>query len=488
MFCGPEPDALHDGALRGLKRTTSRSSCRGRASAARFVVALLFGWVLAGGGAGIGGSLQAATVFSRSGQFVIHSPYTTTPTLSQFPAGTNSGRITLAPDPLAVSCERIKTGVLRELDAPDQWRGKVQVWIRSRLRAGMPPGFVSTRYADGWQYTLEFPEEIEASALVRAVVLAVLTEMANRHATQRPAEVPLWLVDGLAARITSLVGPDPVVSPTPLDARLAQSLGQLAAAPKTRVGAENLSEIRAWIQGRRALTFAELSQPPPALLVDEVYTTYRYSAQLLVAQLQNLRQGRRCLQAMVFGLGRSLNWQTAFLQAFGQHFERLLDVEKWWTVATQSFVQGDQPNSWPRSVSLAKLADALQVRVDVQERAGGPRRPGALPLQEFIGRTTFAGHREAVRLRIRRLEALERTAAPDTVPLVRNYRSALEDYLTQRLSSGRSTISKRVGALPPAFLVREARRRLEELDRQRDQLARVPEVPSVSAVTGETRP
>jgi len=430
-------------------------------------------------------SLEAVTVYSRSGQFVIHSAYATTPTLSQVGAPTNSARVTLAPDPLAVSCERIKAGVLRELDLADRWRSKVQVWIRSRLRSGTPPGFVATRYADGWQYTLDLPEQIEPPALVRAVVLALLTELANRQAGPRAAEVPLWLVEGLSARLGGMVGPDLVVVPTPLQSRVGESVGQLDLAPRTRVGAENLAEIRAWFLGRQPLSFAEISQPSPAQLVGEAYTTYRHSAQLLLDELQRLRQGRRCLQLLVFGLPRALNWQTAFLRAFSSHFDRLLDVEKWWTVATQSFLQGDQPNSWPRSVTLDKLVDLLRVRVEVQDRPGALRRAADYSLQEFLARTTFAGHQNAIRLRQARLKSIQRSAAPETVSLVQNYLAVLDDYLVQRSRAGRAGVSKRMPSLPPAFVLRETIRRLDELDRQREQLRRMPEAPVASVVGGD---
>ncbi|HNU99466.1 MAG: hypothetical protein KA191_04545 [Verrucomicrobia bacterium] len=415
------------------------------------------------------GQVRAATVYSRSGQFVIHSPYATMPTLNQLPTPVSSNRVTLAPDPLAVSCERIKTGVLRELDLPDHWRGKVHVRIKPRLRAGATPGFVSTRYADGWQYTLELPEELEPDALVRSVVLAVLSEIANRQVGVRPAEIPIWLAEGLSASAAHAIGPDLVVAPTPLRARLGASVGQLDTTPQTRVGAENLGEVRAWLFDRVPLTFAQLSQPAPDFLSGESGTTYRHCAHLLVRHLQALPQGRRGLQTFVFSLTRSLNWQTAFLEAFSGQFSRLLDVEKWWTVSMQGFLQGDQPNAWSRAVSLDKLGDILGVRVEVQDRPRAPRRATVLSLQEFMGKTEFAVHRAVVRVRVSRLQAIQRSAAREIVPLIESYRAVLDEYLSHRAQAGRSPLAKRVGSLPPALLLREATRQLDELDRRRAQ-------------------
>jgi len=433
--------------------------------------ARLGSWLAVIGVAILSCSVEAATVVhSRSDQFVIHSPYATTPTLGSFGSADDSTRVALAPDPLAVSCERIKAGVLRELDLADHWRGKVHVWIKPGLRIGTPPGLVSTRYADGWQYTLELPEQIEPAVLVRAVVQALVTEIANRQGGMRPADVPLWLVEGLSASAASTVGPDLVVAPTRLRARVGDAMGQLDNAQRTQVGAQNLPEIRAWFFDRPFLSFAELSQPNASHLAGENLTTYRHCAQLLLRELQGLPQGRRCLRALVSSLTRSLNWQTAFLRAFSSHFGRLLDVEKWWAVSMQSFLQGDQPNAWPREVSLDKLDELLGVRVEVQARPRAPRRVEVMSLQEYMAKTAFRDHREVLRARVRRLESMQRKVTAEVVPLVQSYLGVLDGYLTRRAQSGRNPTAKRIGSLPGAMVLREAIRQLDELDRQRARL------------------
>ncbi|HMZ09530.1 MAG TPA: recombination protein O N-terminal domain-containing protein, partial [Plasticicumulans sp.] len=106
---------------------------------------------------------------------------------------------------------------------------------------------------------------------------------------------------------------------------------ELLTLTRGRVGAENLQEIHAVLFGRPPMSFAELSQPGAGIEGGEAQETYRLSAELFLYQLQQLTNGRRCLQAMLANLTRAMNWQTAFLAGFEPHFGRLLDVEKWWT-------------------------------------------------------------------------------------------------------------------------------------------------------------
>ena len=415
------------------------------------------------------GIARGVTAYSRSGQFVIHSSYPTAPTLSQWLEPTNSARITLSPDPLTVTCERIKTAVLRHLDMADRWKGKVHVWIRPELRREAAQGLVSTRFADGWHYTLDLPERCEADALVRLLVQTILTEIANRTPGAHPAELPIWLVEGMTARVRGSVGPDVIVTPTRLRTRIGNAGGQIESGAKERVGAENLQEIHAVLFGRPPMSFAELSQPGAGIEGGEAQETYRLSAELFLYQLQQLTNGRRCLQAMLANLTRAMNWQTAFLTGFEPHFGRLLDVEKWWTLTLHDFLRGNQPNTWAASTSLNKLAEATKVHVDIQERAGAPARPALVTLQQFIAQANPLAQKTVLRARISYLADLQRRAAPNVTPLIRSYAAVLDEYLAQRARSGYSESTKRAGALPPALLVQQTTRRLDELDRQLDR-------------------
>ena len=65
----------------------------------------------------------------------------------------------------------------------------------------------------------------------------------------------------------------------------------------------------------------------------DVYSLGIIAYELLVGELLRLPDGRSCLQTMLARLPQHRNWQFAFLEAFHTHFERPLDVEKWWALS-----------------------------------------------------------------------------------------------------------------------------------------------------------
>ncbi|HEU0038660.1 MAG TPA: hypothetical protein VFR76_05245, partial [Verrucomicrobiae bacterium] len=136
------------------------------------------------------------TVGSRSGQFVVRGP-------AIAPLSNNSGLadptlIELDPNILAVTCERIKQALLRELTLADLWRGRVYVEINSVLSTNQAPLVFAKPYLNGWQYQVELARSIEKPKLVSGLVQVLLMEIANRNAGLRSAEIPLWLSEGVA--------------------------------------------------------------------------------------------------------------------------------------------------------------------------------------------------------------------------------------------------------------------------------------------------
>jgi hypothetical protein len=297
----------------------------------------------------------------------------------------------------------------------------------------------------------------------------LLTEFANRAPGLHPPAIPIWLVEGLSARLMTSVGPDLVVTLNPLLTKLGDSVGQLQDISRDRIGAPTLQEVRAWLLGRTPLTFNELSLPDPEQLAGDNLTTYRRCAELLFFELQRLPRGRRCLTAMLARLPESLNWQTAFLRAFESHFGRLLDVEKWWSVTSRHFLLGDQPHAWSRETTVGKLSEVLQVRVEVRAAPDATPRPGLVSLQEFIAKSDFGTQRSLINGRLGHLKVIKTSGALELVPLIENYISVLEDYLTQRAKAGYAPHPRRVAPSPPALLLRETTRRLDQLDRERNR-------------------
>ena len=118
------------------------------------------------------------TVNSSSGQFVVRGPALTQ--ISTNAAFTDGSLIDLDPNILAVTCERIKQALLRELTMVDLWRGRVYVQINSTLSANQAPIVFAKPYLDGWQYQVELARSIERPKLVSGLVQVLLLEIANR--------------------------------------------------------------------------------------------------------------------------------------------------------------------------------------------------------------------------------------------------------------------------------------------------------------------
>src|SRR5882672_2586011 len=120
--------------------------------------------------------LSVSTVRSATGQFVVRGP-----ALSVIGTNANPALIELDPNILAVTCERIKQALLRELTLLDSWRGRIYVEVNSVLATNQAPIIVGKPYLDGWQYQMELPRWIEKPKLMRAVVQVLLLEYANRN-------------------------------------------------------------------------------------------------------------------------------------------------------------------------------------------------------------------------------------------------------------------------------------------------------------------
>jgi hypothetical protein len=113
--------------------------------------------------------------------------------------GAKPDEIPLDPALLVMSCERMKELFLLELGLKDQWRGKIELIISPSLPKDQRPSLTGIRHLDGWSYELELPKTIQPRILVRTVMQALLTELANRRAAKQSADIPFWLVEGLAA-------------------------------------------------------------------------------------------------------------------------------------------------------------------------------------------------------------------------------------------------------------------------------------------------
>lgn len=425
----------------------------------------------------------AYTVHSRSGQFIVHSATPTPPSLARVaPTGTETNRlIPLYPDPLAVSCERIKSAVLAELRLPDRWRGKVHVTIDPRAPADAFPAATGRRYLEGWHFALRLPPEIEPPTLVRGVVHAVLLEIILRQPAPRAPEVPLWLLEALTGQVLSRVGPDPVARPNPITGKFGNTVGQLVGTLRERGPAEEDQRVLGLIRTHGWLTFEDISLPVPERLSGPSAEHYRACCQTLFVALRNLPQGPSRLNAFLARLPQHLNWQTAFLEAYAPLFPRLLEVEKWWALVGQQLGAPTSDLETNARLGAAWLEDLLSVEVVTRSAPGAAVNRQTVTFADVLQSWDFPRQRTLFAARSQALRRLARVVPDPVAGLALAYAQTLEQYVAARQRLSYQPGLRGAQALHLAALLESTRTQLETLEARRRELHPAPPMPPPAA-------
>jgi hypothetical protein len=393
---------------------------------------------------------------------------------------TNENYVELEPALLAVSSERIKQALNRELGEPSgSWRGKIHLHLQAARGEEDPLTIVSERFRDGWNYRIGLPRVVERQRLVRAFVQALLMERVNRKSGDHAAEIPLWLTEGLAQHLLNsteiqLFLPPPRWSMPGLDINPVMV--------ETR-GHDPLASARQSLREHPPLTLEELSWPADEKLTGEAGDAFRRSAQLFVTELLRLQDGRDCLRAMLDELPTCYNWQTAFFRAFHAHFARQLDLEKWWSLQVISFTGRDPSQLWTVADSWSKLDQALRTSVEVRRVANEMPERSEVTLQFILREWDQMQQTPALQARVRDLELMRLRAAPEIAGLISDYYNVLGSYLRQRDKVGLIlTSTTRDTNTRLKMLVRDTAKRLDALDARR--LALRPETNSPPVTFG----
>ena len=419
---------------------------------------------------------EAISVQSMSGQFTIVAPRVITASAMASKLAKNPKCISLDPNLLAVSCERVKDAIWQQLGVTGPWQGKIHVALHAVRNADEPITIVSQRFSDGWRYRIEMADVVERLHYVRALANVVVLEVANRHAGRRCAEIPVWLTEGLTQHLMSspsfeLTPPEPryqlngvTVTPTLYDARWK----------------DPLDSARGVLHEHPPLTLQKLSWPTEAQLTGEAGSAYRSSAQLFVAKLLKLPDGPLCMNAMLDALPDYYNWQTAFLKAFHQHFPRQLDLEQWWALQVVHFTGRDPSRLWTLERSWNKLDEILQTAVQVrQDRKDLPtRQEAALP--GIIRYVDFNRQPALLKQKMHDLDLLRLNAAPDIAELAADYYKVLASYLRSRDQQGWPLPTARGARLSSSAAVRDALQSLDRLESRRQALRPKPEAAAVN--------
>ena len=416
---------------------------------------------------------------SYSRQFMVYVPQGNPfrPRLSGL--STNDNLLVLQPSLLAVSCERIKQGLYRELDAPPAaWQGKIFLYLYPAASANERIPVVREKFANGWDYRVQLPDVLERHRFARTIVEILLLEMANRHAEGRSAEIPAWLAEGLAQELLASNEAQFILPPP-------QGNGIGVAANRINTNAPMLNPIeRAQnrLRNQPPLTLEELSWPND----EQAAGIYQSSAQLFVHQLLGLKDGPAKLRAMINSLPDYYNWQLALLHAFRPDFQSQRDLEKWWALQLVQFTGRDLMQLWRLEESLNKLDDVLRLRIEV--RTGRNELPlhTDINLQTVIRDWDRPRQIEALRRKLGELGLLRMRTAQDLVSLVDDYRRVIATYLERRDNSG--YISSKIQITPGARLItEETLKQLDALDSRRESLRSARQQP-LAAVEADPAP
>ena len=189
---------------------------------------------------------------------------------------------------------------------------------------------------------------------------------------------------------------------------------------------------------------------------------------------------------MLYELPFYLNWQSAFLNAFRAQFPRLLEVEKWWAVVLVHFTGQDPTQAWSVPVALQKLDEILHPPVLVsRERKDMPQR-AKLSVQQIISDWHYLRQRITLKGVTSQLLVARFKTPPELLSLADDYRVTIENYLNKRDQVG---VSRSLPGLPPMradLLVRDAVKRLNELDENRASL-RTTNAPPVNTLATPAR-
>ncbi len=417
------------------------------------------------GGAGPLADGAFISVVSESEQFTVFGPRGAGPAApGSWGSATNAVR-DLTPATLAVACERTKSRLLEQLGQRDRWRagggraGKIFVTINPRLATNEPVRVQVLPFERAWQYRIELPARVPEATVVRAVVQALLLELANRAAGGgRPAEIPLWLLEGASQAV--------------LHARAAPTLPQ----PESRANIisrrpDPMAAARATLARRAPLGFDDLGLPEPDRMSAEDWEVFSACAHLFLHELAALPDGRPRLAPFIQTLPRYYNWQHAFLAVWPERFPTLLEAAKWWAIVVAGFTGRDEWQSWSPAATLARLEEVLRPPLWSAASTNQVAQFAALPLTELLGTVDSAQAEPALRRIIEQLSALRLRAPAPVLPLVDEYLALVRGYLAERSRAGFELTGR--GRVRPSYrlLMRAAAERARELDRQRIELA-----------------
>ena len=405
------------------------------------------------------------SVSSVSGQFLVSSvddnfPYQRNPN----PTG-DTNFIQLKTTLLAVSAERFKLSLWRQLELPANsvWSGRIYLRLQPARTLDDTVTITASPFLDRWNYGVELPNPLSKTRYARALSGVLLLEIANRNARRdgHSAEVPSWLVDGMAQQILAADG-EKVVLVVPRKKGDELPVNRLSQAER---GIDPLAAVRQVLQNVPALTFDQLSWPTDQQMQGADGGVYFACAQLFQSELLALKNGHEKMRALLAELPDHLNWQTAFFHAFDADFKRPLDVEKWWALRIVDFVQRAPGPRWTTDISIVRLQGLLSVPVEFRGQSNALPSHAEISLQAALQNLNPAERETVLRNKERDLALVELRLAPPFGELADAYRLTLASFLGDLKPATQISVANKHGVLVnPRLGSADAIKKLNALD------------------------
>src|SRR5882724_10689891 len=119
-------------------------------------------------------SPQAQVARSISGQFIVQDRRPDGVSTAAAHMGTNMELVVFEPTALAVSAERLKQNLWRELGVTTEWRSRIYFALYAAQTPEDAITITSEHFRDGWQYRVELPDVSTRNGYVRAMVQVLL--------------------------------------------------------------------------------------------------------------------------------------------------------------------------------------------------------------------------------------------------------------------------------------------------------------------------
>ncbi len=403
---------------------------------------------------------------SVSGQFIVSAAEQNSRLFYRRDFAADTNFVRLEPTLLAIAAERFKDLLWQQLGLKpgSPWSGKIYLTLQPAHSPDDDVTVASDYLLRSWNYHVTLPDVLARTRYGRTLSAVLLLEIANRNnpAGDSSAEIPSWLVAGLAWQV---LGEDAAKIILTVPSGALDRLPQNTVNEKQR-GLDPLASARRILQDYSALTFSQLSWPTDEQLNGDDDEVYLASAQLFVHELLKLPDGPQKMLALLDRLHGCQNWQTAFFLAFSHDFSCPVEVEKWWSLRTLNFAAHSASSQWTPADSSDRLASLLNVPVEVRSSSNSLPAHAQISLQAAIRELNPVARDNSLAAVLRNLELAQFRLASPFAALAAGYRDTIADFLGE-LKKSRVSLVDKSGSSQRRAMVGDTVRKLDALDLRR---------------------